>query len=225
MFTETLEKPADFVKNDPDYPEYHEEQNATSSEKYPEEDFLDDFDENDNSLLVNYADDNQAEKDMHHNDQEASLPADNPREIEHRADSSNGKSDSVLPDNEEGDWDVFNPDQTDHHISRSILHSQHVSVNGIADGTKVADDDRYRADLVPTEPKLEPRTSINEMNQPQKDGDEITFEDEKDKEGTPQEPLNAEYNTAQSPGSLKRARSLIGEDEAQGDDLQGARFP
>ena len=55
------------------------------------------------------------------------------------------------------------------------------------------------------------------------DEDEITYEDEDDVE-TPEAPVNLERIVASSPGSLKRARRLDGDDDALENESQGMNF-
>ena len=60
-------------------------------------------------------------------------------------------------------------------------------------------------------------------DEPHIDEDEITYEDEDDVE-TPEAPVTLEPIVASSPGSLKRARSLDGDDDALEDESQGMSF-
>ena len=64
---------------------------------------------------------------------------------------------------------------------------------------------------------------LAKVDEPHIDEDEITYEDEDDVE-TPEEPVNLERIVASSPGSLKRARSLDGDDDALENESQGMNF-
>ena len=66
-----------------------------------------------------------------------------------------------------------------------------------------------------------PSFVAGEPAQIQEDDDEITYEDEEYDTDPPHELVNIEQNVAASPGSLKRARSLCEDDNAQEDGLQG----
>ena len=74
---------------------------------------------------------------------------------------------------------------------------------------------------IPAQIELESPILAND-DEPPTDEDEITYEDEDDVE-TPEEPVNLERIVASSPGSLKHARSLDGDDalehESQGMDF------
>ena len=75
---------------------------------------------------------------------------------------------------------------------------------------------------IPAQTELESPTLAKD-DEPHIDEDEITYEDEDDVE-TPEEPANLERIVASSPGSLKRARSLDGDDAALDDVFEGMNF-
>ncbi|KAK3168296.1 hypothetical protein OEA41_004743 [Lepraria neglecta] len=107
-------------------------------------------------------------------------------------------------------------------------HEEQININDVERGEDLAEDNSSL--LYPnddpfnpfTETKLELSDPASNVEQPQLDDDEISYEDEDDDE-VPQEPFNAEHNVASSPGSLKRARSLHEDDDALEEDLQGAK--
>lgn len=105
-------------------------------------------------------------------------------------------------------------------------HEEQININDVERGEGLAKDNSsllYPKDdhVSPfTETKLELSDPASNVEQPQLDDDEISYEDEDDDE-VPQEPFNAEHNVASSPGSLKRARSLHEDDDALEEDLQG----
>ncbi len=75
---------------------------------------------------------------------------------------------------------------------------------------------------VPAQTELEPPILAKD-DEAHIDEDEITYEDEDDVE-TPEEPVNLERIVASSPGSLKRARSIDGDDSALENESQGMKF-
>ena len=75
---------------------------------------------------------------------------------------------------------------------------------------------------IPAQTELE-SPIVADDDEPPTDEDEITYEDEDDVE-TPEEPVNLERIVASSPGSLKHARSLDGDDDALENESQGMNF-
>ena len=85
----------------------------------------------------------------------------------------------------------------------------------------LANDDN---DLVPPPSEglnTRPSVAVDGSAQIQEDDDEITYEDEEYDTDFPNDPAKAEHNIPTSPGSLKRARSLHEDDNAQEQNLPG----
>ena len=224
---------------DPDYPK--EEEEDEGEEEYSSSD---EYDEEWNEEAEGAQNERESQHDQsgpigNANDDQDEVPAqqENPSE---ELDETQGHAAQKTTEENPGDGALSEIGMEDRLLSHSVEneneilshphHEEQININDVERGEGLAEDNSsllYPNDdhVSPfTETKLELSDPASNVEQPQLDDDEISYEDEDDDE-VPQEPFNTEHNVASSPGSLKRARSLHEDDDALEEDLQGKQTP
>jgi len=222
--------PSDTVKEDLEYLNYPNEDNASSSDELLEEgeDYIEDDED-----AGNLQKDQLELSDNANMDQDATLSQPKGESISYEVEEPQEQADQDPKDRKPSDGAPLgldieeqlpsHPIEDEYDFGPTSPQEEQAALDDLDKNNQPVKGEMKQADATDdhtAKATLEPPILDRAVEHDEHDDDEITYEDENNVE-SPQEPFHAERDIASSPGSLKRVRSLDEDDGAPEDDLQG----